>query len=153
MKLSRRAILAGALAAATALGAAYAFFPVSAGAQEMKVYKSPWCGCCGSWVGHMRGAGFDVTVVEVEDLAPIKSEYGVPEELQSCHTALVDGYVIEGHVPAADVRRLLSERPDGVGLSVPGMPVGSPGMEQGGRRDPYSVILFSDRARSVFSRH
>lgn len=106
----------------------------------MTVWKSPWCGCCGSWVKHMKTAGFDVKVVEVEDLAPVKSEAAIPERLQSCHTARVGGFVIEGHVPAADVKRLLSERPNALGLVVPGMPAGSPGMETG-EQDPYDVLL------------
>ncbi len=121
---------------------------------EMVVYKSPTCGCCGKWVEHMRDHGFAVEVVEAQDVAPHKARLGVPEHLGSCHTATVDGYVIEGHVPAADVHRLLVERPAAKGLAVPGMPVGSPGMEMGARRDAYSVWLFSDSAQPrEFSRH
>ncbi|MCR9257801.1 MAG: DUF411 domain-containing protein [Alphaproteobacteria bacterium] len=120
---------------------------------SMHVYKSPWCGCCGAWIDHMRDAGLDVRVTEVEDLAPVKARYGVPQELQSCHTGIIEDYVIEGHVPAPDVARLLKERPEATGLSVPGMPVGSPGMEQGARRDPYEVVLFSPSKRSVYARY
>lgn len=126
---------------------------LAAQAAEMTVYKSPWCGCCGAWVEHLQANGFSVAVKEQEDLDPVKRAFGVPEPLQSCHTAVIEGYVIEGHVPAADVRRLLAERPQARGLAVPGMPVGSPGMEQGGRRDRYEVILFGDGAPRVYSRY
>ena len=120
---------------------------------SMHVYKSPWCGCCGAWIDHMRDAGLDVRVTELEDLAPVKARFGVSPELQSCHTGIIEGYVIEGHVPAPDVARLLKERPEATGLSVPGMPVGSPGMEQGARRDPYEVVLFSPTKRAVYVRY
>ena len=106
----------------------------------MTVWKSPWCGCCRSWVDHMRANGFQVTVEEVEDLDPIKKLAGIPEKLQSCHTARIGNYTIEGHVPAADIRRLLSDQPAARGLAVPGMPSGSPGMENG-QYDPYDVLL------------
>jgi len=105
------------------------------------VYKSPTCGCCSSWVEHMQDAGFPVKVKEVNDVAPVKDKYGVPTRLRSCHTAIVDGYVIEGHVPADVVERLLQERPDVAGLAVPGMVAGSPGME-GGRAQSYDVVAF-----------
>jgi hypothetical protein len=119
----------------------------------MAVYKSPSCGCCGNWVEHVRVAGFQVNVTDVDDLGPIKIQFSVPSDLQSCHTALVDGYVIEGHVPASDVARLLAERPVASGLSVPGMPIGSPGMEQQGRRDPYEVVLFGGSSREIYARY
>lgn len=118
------------------------------------VNKTPWCGCCNDWVAHLREAGFDVTVHEHEDLTPIRQQLGVPLSLGSCHTAEVAGYAIEGHVPAADIRRLLEERPAGVqGLSVPGMPVGSPGMEMGDRRDPYDVVAFGEAGQEVFTEY
>ncbi len=120
----------------------------------MTVYKSPTCGCCGAWVEHMREAGFTVKVVEEANVAPRKQALGVPARLGSCHTAIVDGYVIEGHVPAEDVRALLAERPAAKGLAVPGMPIGSPGMEVGDRRDPYQVLLFTETGSStVFATH
>jgi len=123
-------------------------------AAEIAVYKDPNCGCCGQWVGHLRAAGFSVEVHDAEDLVRIKADAGIPDNLQSCHTAMIDGYVIEGHVPAADIRRLLSERPAAKGLAVPGMPVGSPGMEQGAAREPYNVILLqNDRSGTIFARH
>lgn len=123
-------------------------------AADMTVTKSPWCGCCVSWIEHMRHAGFDVTVHEEEDLTAIKKKMGVEPKLQSCHTGEVEGYVIEGHVPAADVLRLLAERPEARGLTVPGMPVGSPGMEMGDRHDAYEVLLIKkDGSTEVFSKH
>ena len=122
-------------------------------AAEVVVYKSPTCGCCNGWVDHLRANGFEVQTHDVSDVVTYKERHGVPARLGSCHTALVDGYVIEGHVPAADIMRLLSEqRPDVVGLAVPGMPSGSPGMS--GPPQPYQVISF-DRAgkEEVFASH
>ncbi|HEY5559796.1 MAG TPA: DUF411 domain-containing protein [Steroidobacteraceae bacterium] len=118
------------------------------------VYKSPTCGCCVSWVGHMRSAGFAVEVRDTPDLGPIKAKTGVPAGQASCHTALVGQYFVEGHVPADDVRRLLSEQPEARGLTVPRMPQGSPGMEQGGISEPYDVLLVAkDGSTSVFAHH
>lgn len=122
-------------------------------AGEMVVYRSPTCGCCLGWVEHVREAGFRVRIEDRTDLAPVKAELGVPADLASCHTARIGGYVIEGHVPAEDVRRLLAERPDVKGLAVPGMPEGSPGME-GPDPDPYAVVAFDgEGGREVFARH
>lgn len=112
---------------------------------EMTVYKSPACGCCTEWSEHLREAGFQVTEEPVEDIMAVKERHGVPRELGSCHTALVGDYVVEGHVPAADIVRLLKERPDVRGLAVPGMPVGSPGMEVEGRpADPFASLTFDE---------
>ncbi len=136
-------LLAGAAlttTAMTATGAAAA--PGSGVSGVMKVYKSPWCGCCKVWVDYVRAAGVEVEVQEVEDMGPVKLMAGVPETLQSCHTASIGGYVIEGHVPLEVMSRLLEEQPEVRGLSVPGMPVGSPGME-GPNPQPYSVISFA----------
>ena len=119
----------------------------------LKVYKSPSCGCCDAWVSHMHNAGFQVVVADIPDLRPIKERFRVAPELQACHTAVTDGYVIEGHVPAREVIRLLKERPKAIGLAVPGMPIGSPGMEQGSRQDPFQVILFSSTDRLVFAEY
>lgn len=128
--------------------------PHDSKASVMTVYKSPTCGCCSAWIDHVREAGFTVEVVEESDVGSSKRELGVPARLGSCHTAVIDGYVIEGHVPAADIRRLLAERPAGKGIAVPGMPIGSPGMEMGERRDPYEVLIFSERGETtVFSSH
>ena len=118
---------------------------------KVDVYKDPTCGCCTNWVTHMKMRGFDTTVMDVRDIAAVKTKYRVPNQLRSCHTALVGGYVIEGHVPATDVQRLLKQRPKVVGLAVPGMPIGSPGMEgQNGR--PYDVLTFDAAGKTtVFS--
>lgn len=122
-------------------------------AAEITVYKSPWCGCCSNWADHLRANGHIVTTKNIENLDTIKKQLGVPEGLQSCHTAMVDGYVIEGHVPAKDIDRLLAERPKARGLAVPGMPVGSPGME-GGAPERFDVMLFeTDGSTSVYARH
>jgi hypothetical protein len=128
----------------------------SAALPAMTVYKSATCGCCRNWVQHARGAGFPVRVVDTEDLDRVKAELGVPLALQSCHTVVVGAYLIEGHVPAADVKALLARKPAVRGLAVPGMPVGAPGMEQGDPRDydRYDVIAFTAVGRtSVFARH
>lgn len=113
----------------------------AAAAQTVTVYKDPGCGCCAAWVDHLKANGFAVKVHDVRDMTPHKERLKVPERLASCHTAVVGGYTIEGHVPAAEVKRLLAERPNAIGLAVPGMPQGSPGMETG-KRDAYDVLLF-----------
>ena len=120
---------------------------MSAAGTPITVYKTSTCGCCGNWVAQLKTSGFDVKVVEVEDTAASRAKYGVPEKLASCHTAVVDGYAVEGHVPVAEIRRMLKERPKAKGLAVPGMVMGSPGME-GGRVDPYSVMLFTADGKS-----
>lgn len=118
------------------------------------VYKSPTCGCCAKWVDHMRASGFRVVVHDTADVASVRARHGVSGLLAACHTALVGGYVVEGHVPAADVRRLLRERPDVAGLAVPGMPMGAPGMEGPYRSDRYQVLAFDrDGGGGVFARH
>jgi hypothetical protein len=111
----------------------------------MEVYKTPTCGCCSLWVDHMRAAGYDVIAKDVThaELDSIKAKHGLPPEMASCHTGLIDGYVIEGHIPAREVTRFLKERPAVAGLAVPGMPIGSPGMEVPGTRPrPYTVMTF-----------
>lgn len=113
-------------------------------ATPITVYKTATCGCCGDWVKHLEQNGFAVTVHDVDDVDPFKRKAGISPALASCHTAFVDGYAVEGHVPAADIKRLLAERPAARGLAVPGMPLGSPGMEVGDRRDDYQVLLFRD---------
>ena len=121
-------------------------------AAEVHVYKSPTCGCCSKWMDHLREAGFRVEATEVADVTPIKRENGVPQRLTACHTAFVGGYVVEGHVPAQDVRRLLAERPKIAGLAVPGMPIGSPGME-GPNPEHYQVLSFGGEGVTVFAEH
>ena len=128
--------------------------PALAAREAIDVYKGPACGCCGDWIKHLRSSGFEVRAHDVADPSEYRRRYGVPEVFASCHTALVGGYAIEGHVPAREIKRLLAERPKAQGLAVPGMPVGSPGMEQGGRRDPYEVLLFQrDGRHATYARY
>ncbi len=127
----------------------------AATAATLEVIKTPTCGCCSVWVERMQAAGFTVKARNVEDTSPIAKAAGVPDGLRSCHTAKVGGYVIEGHVPAADIKRLLAQKPKGaVGLSVPGMVAGSPGMEVPGRSDRYQVMLIMpDGKHKVWATH
>ena len=122
-------------------------------APVLTVYKSPTCGCCSMWVRHMEEAGFRVEAVDRTDMGAVKDSLGVPSDLSSCHTGVVDGYVVEGHVPAEQVRRLLDERPEARGLSVPGMPIGSPGMEQGDTRQPYDVLIVGEGGEASVYHH
>lgn len=138
------------------LGAAILARPALASPSQLEVFKSPTCGCCSAWVEHVAHAGFDTIASDVdqETLWSMKERAGVTPELSSCHTAFIDGYFIEGHVPAGDIQRLLSERPDALGLAVPGMPIGSPGMEMGDQRDAYDTLLvLRDGSTEVFERH
>jgi len=121
---------------------------------KLVVSKDPSCGCCGGWVDDMRAAGFPVEVITTAQVNRVKMRPGVPQDLASCHTAEVGGYVIEGHVPADAIKRLLAERPPAKGLAVPGMPVGSPGMEvEGGPPDTYEVVLFGPSGQITFARY
>ena len=123
-------------------------------APTITVYKSPTCGCCNKWITHLQDNGFHVIARDVDDVVPYKQRAGLTPQLASCHTAFIDGYAVEGHVPARDIRRLLEERPAVQGLTVPGMPVGSPGMELGDRKDPYEVLTFDETGEAaVFSRY
>lgn len=115
---------------------------------RIEVFKSPYCDCCGAWVDHLKRAGFAVKVTAVDDTAAARKRLGMPDDFGSCHSASVAGYALEGHVPAADVKRLLALRPAAIGLAVPGMPVGSPGMEVGSRREAYQVFLVDRSGRS-----
>ncbi|MGZ4959589.1 MAG: DUF411 domain-containing protein [Methylomonas sp.] len=121
---------------------------------EMTVYRSPTCGCCGKWIAHAEQNGFKVNDVVTTDMDAIKKKYGIPDKLASCHTAIVDGYVIEGHVPAGDIQKLLQAKPKVLGLSAPGMPMGSPGMETGGQTQDYKVMsIDKDGKVEVFAEH
>jgi len=112
------------------------------GGAVVEVFKTPTCGCCHLWVKHLEQNGFTTKVTDMDDLSAVKRKHGVPARATSCHTAVVNGYVLEGHVPAAEVKKLLIERPAIAGLAVPGMPVGSPGMEVGSTVQPYNVLSF-----------
>jgi hypothetical protein len=147
--LLARSLAAIAVAVTIALSA-----PALAGADDVVMHKDPNCGCCGKWAEHMRAAGFTVKEVATERMDLVKEDAGVPQALGSCHTAKVGGYVVEGHVPAPDVRRMLTERPPIRGLSAPGMPLGSPGMEGPYPAAHYDVVSFDDAGHSaVFARH
>jgi len=125
----------------------------SVSAADIIVYKSPTCGCCKKWVKYLEGAGFNVKSVNKTNMSPIKSKFDVKKQYQSCHTAKVGEYFIEGHVPASDIKKLLKQNPNVKGLAVPGMPMGSPGME-GHRKDRYSVLLINNKNKStVFSEY
>jgi hypothetical protein len=144
MKPIRIALVLVLLSAATAF---------AQGAPKVEVFKSASCGCCGAWVEHMRQNGFQVTTHDVGDVPAQRKKLGMPDRLGSCHSAKVGGYVIEGHVPAADIRRLLKEKPKALGLAVPSMPPGSPGME-GPRAIPYDTLLVArDGTTRVFASH
>ena len=127
---------------------------VPAAAAVINVVKSPSCGCCSKWVDHLRQAGHEVHVTDTDDVSSTAKRLGVPDDLRSCHSASVGKYALEGHVPAADIARLLKEKPIAAGLAVPGMVAGSPGMEVSGQHPPYQTILFNrDGKRKVFARH
>ena len=140
----------------TSAGAVFAAGPVFAATPRIQVLKSPTCGCCSAWIAHVEAAGLSVDAQDVtqDALWAAKDKAGITPELSSCHTGFIDGYVIEGHVPAADLQRLLAERPNALGLTVPGMPIGSPGMEMGDERDAFDTLLvLRDGEILVFERH
>ena len=145
----RRFLLAG--------GALLASAPACTAAPTLAitVYKDPYCGCCTAWAEHLTASGFKVTVEDRDDMAAIKTEHGVPDDLASCHTGVIEGYTIEGHVPAEDIKRLVAKRTAGLGLAVPGMPINSPGMEVAGEpNERYTVWLFQkDGKRASFAEH
>lgn len=143
MSLSRRFLLLPLLFASA----------LAQAAPQVEVFKSPYCGCCEGWIQHLRQNGFEVQAHDVNDVPAARSKLGMPDRLGSCHTAKVGGYVVEGHVPAADIQRLLKEKPKALGLAVPSMPPGSPGMESA-QAVPYDTMLVqADGSTRVFARH
>lgn len=142
---SRRALLRAFAVAALAPAALAVSRAVDAQAlPEIEVWKSPTCGCCKDWIKHLEANGFKVKAIDVPDSRFVRAKFGMPAKLGSCHTGLVAGYVVEGHVPAREIKRLLREKPAALGISVPGMPIGSPGMDgpvYNGVKDPYDVLL------------
>ena len=149
--MQRRQFLAWLVAAP--VGASFGLPSIAAAGPVVEVWKDPTCGCCKEWIAHLRNAGFTVTAHDSGNVAA-RAKAGIALQYGSCHTALVDGYAIEGHVPAREIQRLLKERPAAIGLAVPGMVVGSPGMEQGGRVDPYTVLLLQrDGGSSSYAKY
>jgi hypothetical protein len=119
------------------------------GTKDMIVYRSPSCGCCGAWVEHMQKHGFNIKAdIKTDEMEAIKQKYNLPQDLASCHTAIIDGYVMEGHIPADDMKRFLKQKPQVAGLAVPGMPLGTPGMESGDRKQPFTIMAF-DKSGAV----
>lgn len=140
--------------AVAALAVAACSQPQATQGPVVTVYKTPTCQCCGRWIQHLKENGFAVTVHGVGDFTTVRKDLGEPAGFATCHVASVEGYIVEGHVPAADIRRLLAERPAVKGIVAPGMPVGSPGMEQGARKDPYDVLTFTATGETtVFAKH
>jgi hypothetical protein len=142
----RRRVLLGIVA----LGAGSVAVAAKPQRLEIQVWKDPNCGCCTAWIEHLEKNGFSATIFDTGNNA-VRARLGLPQKFASCHTGLIQGYVIEGHVPAADIRRLIKEKPDAIGVSVPGMPIGTPGMDgadYGGQRDPYQVLLIQKNGSS-----
>jgi len=144
MKISRPALLAFVAAA---------FISTAANAAQLTVLKSPYCGCCAKWIEHVQQHGFTVKVVDTEDMTAAKQRLGVPNRFASCHTTMAGGYFIEGHVPAADIKRLLTQKPKATGIAVPGMPGGSPGMETAAKEPYATIIVRHDGTLGIFARH
>ncbi len=118
------------------------------------VYRDPACTCCGGWIEHLKAQGFSVKNVPTADMIAFKQEHGVTDELASCHTAIIDGYVVEGHVPGDDIKQLLAQKPNVSGIAVPGMPVGTPGMEMGNKKDSFAVVAFDEQGQTkVFKQY
>lgn len=148
--MKQRILAAGLIAA---LATSYSVV-AEENALSIEVYKSPSCGCCGDWVDHLEENGFQVDVTDTANLNQVKMDAGLTPRLSSCHTAFIDDYVIEGHVPASDIKRLVETAPQAHGLTVPGMPIGSPGMEMDNRQDPYQVLLFNEAGQTrVFAEY
>lgn len=147
--IDRRTVL-GSLASLISAAA----FAKPAKPATLTIYKSPYCGCCSGWVAHVKASGIAVRVRDMEDVTPVAKRLGVPDTLRSCHTGEIAGYFVEGHVPASDIRKLLRDRPKARGIAVPGMPTGSPGMEQVGRGDAYDTVQVDHEGTvSIFARH
>jgi hypothetical protein len=149
----RMKIYGGAVVAAMALTGVVVMAQAKASTPTMVVYKTPTCGCCGKWISHLEAAGFKVETQNREDLAPVRQQHKIPAAVQSCHFALVGAYIVEGHVPAADVKKLLATKPAVKGIGVPGMPMGSPGMESP-TPQKYDTLAFTAEGKtSVFASH
>ncbi len=150
--LTRRGFSFGLLAAPVFAGSGWAQSGAQGSLPAMTVSKDPDCGCCGGWIDYLRQAGMTVDVTETKELDKVRARLGVPDDLASCHTAEIGGYVIEGHVPYPAIRKLLAEKPRAVGLSVPGMPQSAPGMDVPGSSDVYEVVLFGPGGTKRFAK-
>ena len=148
-------VLGGGALALLAVGIGWTYMAKESQATDITVYKSPYCGCCGHWISYLKENGFTVVVENVKDMDSVKKRLGVPEKLASCHTGVMGEYIVEGHVPVEDLRRLLHEKPSVKGISVPGMPMGSPGMEIPGEKpDRYNVLTYTqDGKTQIFAHH
>lgn len=152
--LGSTALMSNAQLVSTTKGIQDKQTPLKSTALNATVYHSPDCNCCGGWIDHLKTQGFQITDISTPDIETVKQKYKVPNNLSSCHTAIVNGYVIEGHVPADDIKRLLQEKPNVAGLSVPQMPVGTPGMGMGNRKDAFSVFSFDNKnSVAVFNKY
>lgn len=140
--------IAAAISLTTATSAAAASI-----ASKITVYRDPSCSCCGGWIEHLTAQGFQPRNVLTSNIYALKQQYGVPNDLASCHTAVINGYIIEGHVPADEIKRLLAEKPDVAGITVPGMPIGTPGMESGNIREPFTVFSFDEQGNKQVFNH
>jgi hypothetical protein len=153
MPVNRRYVILS-LSAATLFGKHTASVLASSGLPEVVAYRQPGCGCCKVWSERMKAAGFAIKMSDDDGLAERRSQLGVPSDLAGCHIALIGPHVFEGHVPPEDIKRFLAEAPEALGLAVPGMPMGSPGMDTGGASEPYDVVLFDSAGnRRVYARH
>ena len=120
------------------------------GNNNMTVYRSPSCGCCGGWIAHLKKQGFEITEIQTDDMEAIKQQYNLSPELASCHTGIIDGYILEGHIPADDIKNFLTQKPDHLkGLAVPAMPIGTPGMESGNIKQPFAVMAFNQQGETT----
>lgn len=155
--MNKKTIFIAGAALVAILGAAWAFSETGAFGSDtdaITMYKNQGCQCCDKWATYLEDEGFEVSSETPQNLDAFKKEHGVPYQLSSCHTAVVGDYIVEGHVPADDIKRMLNDQPDAIGIAVPGMPIGSPGMEQGNQYEEYDVILFEeDGGQSVYASH
>jgi len=148
--LERRVVMVTAAAFLALLATAWMSAQSATAKPQLTVYKSSTCGCCSNWVAHMKANGFDVKAIDVDDIDKVKQEHGVPAAAASCHTALVNGYIVEGHVPADAVLKMLRDKPAIAGIAVPGMPIGAPGMEMpNGQKEPYTIVSFDRSGKTA----
>lgn len=146
-------LLTLSLLAVAAIALAAAAPSLAASTSEITVYRDPSCGCCGGWIAYLTKQGFQPKQITTSNIDALKQQHGVPNHLASCHTATIQGYAIEGHVPAEDIKHLLAQRPKVAGIAVPGMPIGTPGMEDGDRKEPFTVVSFDEQGNTRAFNH